>query len=161
MIVALRMSTWRGAVALAGMGLVLVAGCGDDTGLTRRYSVSGTVTYKGAPVPKGNVAFIPTKPGGREASGALNNGKFTLTTATPNDGALPGSYKVTVISQDVDTTELKEVAKGGQFHHDAKFAKAVAGATNLVPSKYKLPDTSDLTAEVKPQSNSFTFDLKD
>jgi hypothetical protein len=158
---ALRTLTWRAAAALAGIGLVLVAGCGDDTGIARRYRVSGTVTYKGEPVPKGNISFIPTAPGGREASGAISNGWFTLTTATPDDGALPGSYKVTVLAQDIDTTELQAIAHGGQHHHDAKRAKAFANAKNLVPSRYKLADTSDLTAEVKPQSNSFPFELKD
>src|SRR5262249_21369166 len=122
---------------------------------------SGTVTYKGEPVPKGNIAFVPASSDGRAANGPIENGRFSLTTATPNDGALPGSYKVTVISEDIDTTELKEIAKGGQFHHDAAFAKAVANAKHLVPSRYKVADQSDLTAEVKPQSNSFTFELKD
>jgi len=157
----LRMSTWRGAAALAGIGLILVAGRSDDSGIAKRYPVSGTVTYKGEPVAKGNVSFVPSSPGGREATGPLDNGRFTLTTASPNDGALPGSYKLVVIAQEMDTTELKEVAKGGQFHHDAKFAKATANAKNLVPAKYRLADTSDQTAEVKAESNKFTFDLKD
>jgi len=143
------------------MGLVLVIGCSDASGLAKRYPASGTVTYNGQPVEKGNVGFIPDAPDGRSATGAITNGKFTLTTATPDDGALPGTYKVTVISQDRDNTELQAVAKGGQFHHDEKFAKAVASAKNLVPARYKLPDTSDLKAEVKPQSNTFTFELKD
>ena len=42
-----------------------------------------------------------------------------------------------------------------------EFAKAVKNAKNLVPAKYKLPDTSDLSADVKAQSNKFTFELKD
>src|SRR4051794_15792650 len=99
----LRTLTWRAATtALAGIGLVLIAGCSDDTGIAKRYRVSGTVTYKGEAVPKGNISFIPTTPNGREATGAIANGKFTLTTATPDDGALPGSYKVTVIAQEAD-----------------------------------------------------------
>ena len=107
------------------------------------------------------VAFIPTSPGGREATGALDNGKFTLSTATPDDGALPGSYKVTVLAQEADMTESAKIAKGGMFHHDAVFAKALKNAKSTVPSKYRLADTSDLSAEVKPQSNSFSFELKD
>jgi len=155
------MSTWRAAAALAGIGLILVAGCSDDSGLAKRYSVSGTVSYKGEPVPKGNVSFIPTTPGAREATGAITDGKFTLTTATPDDGALPGSYKVTVIASEADMSESAKIAGGGMFHHDAAFAKAVKNAKNLVPPKYKLPDTSDLSADVKAQSNKFTFELKD
>ena len=48
-------------VAMAGLGLVTVLGCGDDTGLAQRYPVSGTVTYNGDPVEKGRIDFIPTQ----------------------------------------------------------------------------------------------------
>src|SRR4051812_41271144 len=126
---ALRTSTWRAATALAGMGLVLVVGCGDSSGLAKRYPVSGTVTYKGQPVEKGTVNFIPAAPDkGREATGSISNGRFRLTTSTPDDGAMPGQYKVTVQAQEVDTTELHAISKGGQHHHDDKFAKAVMTA---------------------------------
>jgi hypothetical protein len=148
-------------VAVAGMGLVTVLGCGDDTGLARRYPVSGTVTYNGNPVEKGRIDFIPAQAEGRAASGQIADGRYSLTTAIPGDGALPGPYKVTVTSVEVDTTELKAIAKGGQFHHDKTFAKAVRNAKRLVPSKYQLADTSGLTATVKAESNTSNFDLKD
>jgi hypothetical protein len=153
--------TLRGAVALASMGLFLVLGCGDSTGLAKRYPVSGTVTYGGKPVEKGTISFVPAAPGGREATGEISGGSYSLTTAAPGDGALPGSYKVTVIAKEMDTTKLKEIAKGGQFHHDEHFAKALKNAKPLVPSKYGVPETSGLTAEVKAQSNSINFDLTD
>jgi hypothetical protein len=155
------MRSRRFAPVLAGLGLVLALGCGDQSGVAKRFPVSGTVSYKGQPVEKGSISFVPTAADGRAANGEIANGKFTLSTVNPGDGALPGSYKVTVMSQDVDTTKLKEISKGGQFHHDETFAKAVTSAKNLVPAKYKLADTSDLKAEVKPESNSFTFDLTD
>jgi len=147
--------------AVAALGLVAVLGCRDDTGLARRYPVSGKVTYNGQPVEKGRIDFQPTEASGRAASGDLVDGNYSLTTATSGDGALPGSYKVTVTSVEVDTTELKEIAKGGQFHHDKTFGKAVANAKKLVPSKYQLADTSGLTATVEAKSNKFNFDLKD
>jgi hypothetical protein len=153
--------TVRGAVALAGVGLLFVLGCGDSTGLAKRYPVSGKITYNGKPVEKGTISFVPTAPDGRSATGEISGGSYSLTTAEPGDGALPGSYKVTVIARDMDTSKLKEVAKGGQFHHDKEFAKAVSSAKPLVPSKYSLIDTSGLTAEVKAQSNPISFDLTD
>jgi hypothetical protein len=143
------------------MGLALALGCGDTSGLSKRYPVSGTVKYNGQPVEKGTINFVPTAADGRPATGDIASGSYTLTTATPGDGALPGSYKVVVISEDIDTTKLKEIAKGGQFHHDETFAKAVTSAKNRVPPKYKLPDTSDITAEVKAQTNSIPVELKD
>jgi hypothetical protein len=148
--------------ALAGVGAVLVLGCGDTTGLEKRYPVSGKVTYQGKPLEKGRINFIPTQADGRAAGGEVENGDYSLTTAEPGDGAMPGSYKVTIFAVQVDDTKLKEIAKGGQFHHDATFAKAVKNAKRLVPAKYQLPETSGLTAEVKAQTNSgVDFELTD
>jgi len=143
------------------MGLVACLGCGDDTGLAKRYPVSGKVTYKGEPVEKGRISFVPTTPDGRPAAGQIENGRYSLTTLAPDDGAIPGKYKVTVLAQEIDTSEMKAIAKGGQFHHDKAFLKATKTAKALVPSKYSLAETSGLEREVKAQSNSLDFDLTD
>ena len=46
------------AIILSFAGMVIIQGCsGDDSGLDRRYKVSGKVTYKGEPVAKGTIAF--------------------------------------------------------------------------------------------------------
>jgi len=146
---------------LASMGVVACLGCGDDTGLAKRYPVSGKVTYKGTPLEKGSINFVPETPDGRPAGGQIENGRYSLTTLAPGDGALPGKYKVTILAQEADTAELQSIAKGGQFHHDKAFLKANKTAKALVPSKYNLPETSGLTEEVKAQSNSINFDLVD
>ena len=151
----------RVTLAVAVTGLVTVLGCGDDSGLAKRYSVSGTVNYNGKPVEKGTITFTPSVEGGRAASGDIADGSYSLTTVTPGDGAIPGAYKVTVMAKEIDTTKLKEVAKGGQFHHDKDFAKANKTAKALIPPKYQLASTSDLTAEVKASSNTIPFELKD
>ncbi|WP_422925069.1 hypothetical protein [Singulisphaera sp. PoT] len=152
----------HGAFCASALAILLAAsGCGDGTGLPKRYPVSGTVKYKGAPVENGKISFIPDDPEGRTASGNIEKGSFYLTTLVESDGALPGKYKVTIESRVIDDTELKAVAKGGQFHHDKAFAKSVKTAKIMVPTKYSLPDTSMLTADVKPQSNSFPYDLSD
>ena len=146
---------------IAAMVIFTTFGCGDDTGLSKRYPVSGKVIYKGQPVEKGRISFIPTTAEGRPAAGQVENGRYTLTTLVPNDGAIPGTYKVTVTAREVDDSEMKAIAKGGQFHHDNAFAKAVKNAKALVPSKYALAETSGLEREVKGQSNSIDFDLTD
>lgn len=146
---------------VAAMGLILVSGCGDNTGLARRYPVSGKVTYKGQPLENGRISFIPSTAEGTAAAGQVENGQYTLTTLAPNDGAIPGKYKVTVAAQEVDTTEMKAVAKGGQFHHDKTFFNAMKNAKTLVPSKYALADTSGLEREVAAQSNRFDIELTD
>jgi hypothetical protein len=156
-----RISASKVLAAIAGMGLMIVIGCGDDSGLDARHPVSGKVTYNSQPVAKGRIDFVPAEATGRAASGDISDGTYTLTTAKPGDGALPGSYKVTVTSVEVDTTELKAIAKGGQFHHDEAFLKANQNAKRLVPAKYQLAETSGLTATVKAESNKIDFPLTD
>jgi hypothetical protein len=151
------------ATALAAAGLLVIAGCGDDTGLGKRYPVSGTVTYKDQPVEKGQIAFIPVDPKEqRPANGFIENGRYTLTTATPGDGAMPGKYKVTIQSQSVDTTQVIEtVKKQGGGGRQGDIAKAASKAKNLIPSKYLLTDTSGLEATVEARSNQLDFPLND
>ncbi len=148
-----------GAVATALV--VSVLGCGDDSGLGKRYPVSGTVTYKGQPVEKGRISFAPAKnTEGRAAAGDIQNGSYSLTTAITNDGALPGSYKVSFIAKDVDLTQVTANLKGGSAR-PKDVIKANKTAKNLIPLKYGSPETSGKTAEVKEQSNKIDFDLTD
>jgi hypothetical protein len=157
----LKKSTGQVAATLAGIGLVLILGCGGDD-FVKRYPVSGTITYKGEPVEKGRVTFHPTKPAEqRPASGDIENGKYALTTVSNNDGANPGSYRVTVESIQMDMTKVNANMKGGG-PRQKDIASAYSAAKVLIPPKYRLSDTSGLTADVKEQpTNTFDFDLKD
>jgi hypothetical protein len=149
--------------ALTAVGLVLIAGCGDDTGLDKRYPVSGTVTYNDKPVEKGQISFIPADPGKqRPANGFIENGRFTLTTATSGDGALPGNYRVTIKAVQTDDSKIIEtVVKKGGGGRQQDIAKATANAKLLVPPKYQLPETSELEAKVEEKSNTFDWKLTD
>jgi hypothetical protein len=154
----------RGLALLTGpLALVVLIGCGDSTGLEKRYPVSGKVTYKGQPVPKGNVFFVPvdaTK--GRSAGGEIaEDGSYTLTTAEEGDGALPGEYKVAVISQDIDMTEVLKEAGGGAGRQSETFRKATKQAKYLVPKKYSDPETSGLKKTVEARSNTIDLELSD
>lgn len=151
--------------------VVLVVGCGGDD-LGKRYAVSGTITYKGKPLPKGSIAFISDKPDGRGASGVIEDGKYQLTTQTANDGAFPGTYQITINDIVVDTAaaeaETKKLAakKNVQIGlpgmvDPAQQAKALRKAANNVPAKYVSAATSGLKAEVKASSNKIDFELTD
>jgi hypothetical protein len=146
----------------AAVLLLLLAGCGDSTGLAKRYPVSGKVTYKGAPLARGNINFIPTgtTPADRAATATIENGYYNLTTATENDGAFPGTYTVTITSTNVDLTEVKANQQGGAGRQ-GDVVRASRNAKSLIPTKYEFPDQSGLKAEVKPGSNSVDFALKD
>jgi len=158
----LRMCTPRVSKVLPAVVLMLLAGCDDPTGLARRYPVSGTVTYNGVPLAQGNINFIPTGASetDRAATAAIENGRYTLTTATENDGAFPGTYDVTITSTEADLTKVKENMKGGSGHQD-DVLKATRNAKSLIPKKYGFPDQSGLKAEVTTGSNRIDFPLKD
>lgn len=151
----------RSAAVVFSWSLIACVGCGDSTGIAPRFPVSGNITYKGTPVENGRISFTPVDPEGRAAAGQIENGRYSLTTITDGDGALPGKYKVTVMAKSIDTSELQAIAKGGQFHHDKAFAKSVKNAKTLVPSKYSLAETSGLEYEVPSHSSTFDKDLQD
>ena len=69
--------------------LFIMSSCGsEDDGLGKRYPVSGTVTYNGAPLEKGDISFVTedlTKNFG--ASGAIDKGSYVLSTGGSGDGA--------------------------------------------------------------------------
>jgi hypothetical protein len=149
--------------ALTAIGLVLIAGCGDDTGLEKRYPVSGTVTYHDEPLKKGQISFIPVDSKDRRAaSGTIVDGRYTLTTATAGDGALPGKYKVAITSMEIDNTKVIEtITKHGGGGRQTEIGQAAAKAKNLIPAKYMSSEMSGLEATVEAKSNTFDFPLKD
>ncbi len=154
----------KACVSLVSSLLLLGAiGCGDGTGLATRYPVKGTVTYNGKPVEKGSIEFVPeNNAAGQAATGEIKDGSYYLTTAIDGDGALPGKYKVQISSKEVDLSkaEANIKDKGGSLHQE-DVAAANRNAKNLIPSKYSLAETSGLSFEVKEQSNTADFDLKD
>jgi len=153
----------RPASLLASLLIFATLGlsCGSDDGLGKRYPVSGTVTYNGTPVPKASINFVPNDPKtGRAANGSIIEGAYTLTTQESGDGALPGQYKVTVSATETDLSKAAATAKkSGMMINQMDIAKAKR--TNLLPSKYLLPESSGLTADVKETSNTIDFKLTD
>lgn len=150
----------QSGAALFSLGLIVLVGCSDD-GFGRRYPVSGKVTVNGAPLAQGRISFEPP-PGteGRVASGEIRDGSYSLTTHSPDDGALPGSYLVTVVAKQLDNSNVVKNAGGGAGRQDDVY-KAEKAAKRLVPAKYELAQTSGLKAEVGAKTNSIDFDLTD
>jgi len=154
------------AMALSVSAVVVVVGCsGDDSGLGRRYKVSGKVTYKDAPVPHGTVTFIPTKPPppeGRAATGQIKDGFYTLSTTGNDDGALPGDYNVAVVAMDIDLASAVSKGPLPKIHEgDEAYQKAHKNAKKLIPDKYGVSETSGLKATVDSSGKSYDFTLTD
>jgi hypothetical protein len=148
----------RIAAIFAGTALMVLLGCGDDTGLAKRYPVTGTVTYKGEPVKKGIITFTPDQTDGRSATGTIEDGTLTLTTMADRDGALPGSYKVSITAREADFTQVVANAKGGPAKQK-DVALANKEAKYLIPAKYGSIQTSGLAAKVEERANRFQYEL--
>lgn len=143
---------WLFAVCAAVAFAVPLSGCGGGSGL-KFQKVSGVVTFEGQPLTKGNVQFTPDSSKGTRgpmATGAIGpDGKFTLTTTNPGDGAQVGFYRVSVNCWE----------EGAPF--DPNNPKPPPPPKSLIPERYADDSTSGLTAEVKAgAANEFTFELK-
>ena len=137
---------WHRRAFLGVIGAVFVAGCGPKFNTTpppQVYPVKGKVLLaSGELVSGGIITFHPKTRLGAEASGEIGpDGSFQLTTFVRNDGALPGSYTVTV----------------NPFFKDGRPS---ADPVSPVPLNFGAPETSGLTAEVKAEENNLIIHLK-
>jgi hypothetical protein len=91
---------------------LLLGGCSLSESGPERYEVSGTVTYKGAPVPYGEIVFEPDSKQGNEGPAAravIENGAYLL---KKDKGAVAGPLKVRISGYDG-----KAPAGGGTMPH--------------------------------------------
>jgi hypothetical protein len=132
----------------AFMSLLLAAttfaGCSNSTGPTR-YTVTGKVSYQGAPFAAGQIDFIPEVGDAAGAvTGEVKDGAYTFSGA---NGVPAGKYKVSI---------------NGSFIGEPPNPSADTGGPSAViqlPDKYNA--TTELRAEVTAGGpNEFNFDLK-
>lgn len=132
--------------------LLLAGGCGQSD-RPQLAPVTGAVLLDGQPMEGAAVMFIPVA-GGRPAQGLTDaQGKFRLTTFEENDGAIVGEHKVSVTKMKV--TGATETAEGLSGTVDA----ANIQETWIVPQRYSLPETSNLTAKVEKGMPEPKFEL--
>jgi hypothetical protein len=144
----------RGVTAAAGnFGLcVLLAlvGCGEAPAGKKPdgelAQTTGVVTYKGNPVKGAQVTFYPQGQGNPGRGETAENGRFVLTTYKDKDGAHVGIHVVTVALYPTGALPGYEVKSSG---------------VSPIPKKYEQPNTSTLTAEVKPGANNVELKLED
>jgi hypothetical protein len=144
--------------AAAGLAVLcaLPVGCGPSTGVPVA-KVRGTITYRGKPVAKASISFIPEKVGTVPALATTGpDGTYALSTYGNGDGAPVGPCRV-AISLTGESPPLPE-----------HLAKAEAAAETLrmpgkplIPKKYFSPETSGLKADVVAgKDNVFDFALE-
>lgn len=164
---------WRLLVALLAVAFLI--GCTASTNRPKTVKVTGTVTYNGQAVEGATVTFGPASAEGHAASGKTNaSGQFTLSTFEQGDGAVPGTYIVTIFK-----TEGEPAPSGGtETDIDAAYRAAEAqgvdvvsgtggGAASevkdLLPTKYKDPGSTPFKGQEVTETgeNNFTFNLED
>ena len=130
-------SRWtRGSVLI----LAALVGCSDEYGTSEpTFAVTGKVVLAdGKPLTAGRVTFVAKDGLKPPASGEVAaDGRFTLTTRAPNDGAIPGDYKVRVEPAAAGAGVGKARPRGLRF-----------------PVKYVDEDSSGLTVTVKAAENT-------
>jgi hypothetical protein len=121
-------------VLLVALLVCGACGCsGSDT-----LEVTGTVTFDGTPVEKGEVSFIPVD-GGAADGGLIENGKFAFQ-------AKPGSKRVEIRASRPLPPEKQTNPEMGLMYDD------------FIPARYNRDST--LTAEVSSDGEKdFAFDL--
>jgi hypothetical protein len=129
-------------------------GCGDDSGVGKTYPVAGKVMIGNVPLTARStiVLFKPDASRGNsssfEPSGTVDaDGYYTLQTRGKR-GARPGWYKVIVTAHDDSPPSHPKTPQ----HRPA--------ARSLVPAKYGLAKTSDLSIEVVENPAPGAYDLK-
>lgn len=123
----------------AGLCIALVFAClvGCSDGRPERLKASGRVMIDGSPLKFGSVLFIPDN--GRPAAGSLDmEGRFTLTCFDPNDGIIPGKYRVQIKG-------TEPIGEDAQRWH--------------APTKYANVKTSGLVQEISEATDSLLFEL--
>jgi hypothetical protein len=128
---------------LAVLALSISAGCGGP-GVEKPplAPVTGTVTFKGQPLPTGEVVFQPAE--GRPAHGVIENGQISsVQTYEPGDGAPVGDLKVAIFATESDSSDPSGM-----------------GVKSLIPEKYNDATKSGLTAKVEAgQDNNVELKL--
>lgn len=152
----------------------MVGGCGD--GGPKTYPVSGTVTLDDKPLAGATITFFPDSGNNPAATLSDAQGKYAMSTRKQGDGAVTGSYTVTVTKYQrgpeenpygnnvppepvEQTPEAISAAYGKGFKGPPKGNAAKAPKEwNDVPDKYADMAKSGLkfTVEAKPN----TFDIK-
>jgi hypothetical protein len=137
------------AVCLA----LLVAGCSS------RGTVSGTVTYRGKPVPSGNVTFVPER--GPAVTAVIDGGKYTA----ENVPAGPAKVAVTSVSVEVSSGFAKHMQPPKDAPIPPEARQALEAGAQIkkgidLPANYADPDKSGLSLKVTGGPQAHNIDLK-
>jgi hypothetical protein len=137
---------------------LLTGGCGG------KGTITGTVKYKGTPIPSGNIMFTP-EGGGGLINAPIMDGKYTA----DNVPTGPAKVAVTSMYRPVNFNPMMDPKKGGKmgpppdappearkaYEKSHEFKKGLQ-----IPEKYGDPAQSGLTYSVQsgPQTKDFNLE---
>jgi len=129
------------------VALVCVLGCSQQYPATS--PVTGVLTVDGVPYPNVVITYA-SKTGNPSAIGKTDaEGKYTLTSFKPKDGAMPGECVVLLIPDDL------QIGEGSQSLKELAIAQK-----SKIHFRYFEKDTSDLTVRVDPGQNNHVLEIK-
>jgi hypothetical protein len=132
---------------------LLSSGCKKKTVDGPAGTVSGKVTFKGNAVPEGCVVIFSPESGGESATGTVDSGgSFKLYYKGGTDIPV-GKYKVNVTPAVVNETPQEAMERS--------MRKEKLKGESEVPQKYRRPETSGETFDVKEGKNTYSLDMKD
>lgn len=121
---------------------LLSLGCGGKPPMSQ---VSGTVKFKGNPIPAGNVMFVPdvSISGGQVRMFMVTDGVFD-STKDPSPGLLPGKYEVTISGY--DGKKIPMFFQGKQIFNAVK--EPVEIAAGSTKKDFVVPDSAGVNVKV-------------
>lgn len=154
---------YRGLFLLTLCGLGCTGRTGDKwrAGLPRAYPATGMVTYNGKPLAEATVVFHAQVPALNRSVAAVGRtdaaGRFALRTYRDADGAIAGSHQVTVSKVEIVSPSGRPLVPDETGDVLEMFVQKT-----LIPKRYRLADTSGLSATVTEKGpNQFRFSLDD
>jgi hypothetical protein len=143
------------------LALTAGSGCG---GPGKPIKTEGLITLHGNPVAAATVTFHPEGGQGRLATGMTgDDGVFQLQTFAPDDGALPGDYKVTVIKTEgvAPPPAGNDPAKHKEWMMKTMFKKPTQKApASRLPKEYADASKTPLRVHV-PHGGQVKLELKE
>jgi hypothetical protein len=133
---------------LAGAAVALAAtGCGPSG--PKLVPLSGSVTFKGEPVPAGYVIFTPPAGGGNVRSIPIRNGRYDTAEMVGERGVHPGPNAVRITGY--NGKKERFYADGKQIFNpvDEQYTVPDAGGTK----DFVIPDSAGKNVKVEPTSD--------
>ncbi len=138
------------------LGSLLFVGCSGNNKTAGRVSVSGSVSFKGAPLSEGVIQFEPLEKQSTSASAVLIGGSYSVSAA---NGLQPGMYLVRVSANEGESKPLDPHAPLTPSGNNLPGSTKTEAKKPIIPPEWS--GKSKQQVEVKAEgSNTFDFDIK-